>query len=585
MQKSKIDELLARVHKQATAQEKVRAIIPKRQEIQNIPDDDDDGDEYTPVGVKGLISASQKLLAINRGLDNTDERDSMQFKRIMTTDRLLAEGVKLDSGRVRGSIIPLIAKHRNLKAVGPFAFDSYMEKFLTGNSLSSPLEEINPLHLLEQARRSTQMGQGGIGTEQAITEGMQCHDAETEVFTRDGWKMWPDVTKDDYLACRVNEVMEFHKPTALTAQYYSGLMYGVKSRSVNFLVTPNHRFFTSSSHRTNKWIWETAEEHFGKYRVYTSYAAPYSGTDFSDTFTLPPAVISSTGDKPRIVPPMDMGDWCEFLGWFMSEGSIYHNYKSNSGGYSVIISQCDIANPSKVALIDSLCSRLPFHHKWHVKNCIISSKALYTYLQVYGKVHDKYVPEFIFELKPEYRQRFLDAFLLGDGHKTKFGNKLYSSCSKQLAIGIQRLVTLAGKAVSWGNPWMAKKRNGEDSSTMYRVSELSRTKREIKAVSHYKHAEFKGMVYCATVPGSLLLTRRGGVSFWSGNSINTDQFGFLSPLEGPESEKIGIDSRHAYGSKIGSNGRPYQRFFDRRSGKFRWMSPEDLDGLTVKLPD
>ena len=147
MQKSKIDELLARVYKQATAQEKVRAIIPKRQENQNIPDDDDDGDEYTPVGVKGLISASQKLLAINRGLDNTDERDSMQFKRIMTTDRLLAEGVKLDSGRVRGSIIPLIAKHRNLKAVGPFAFDSYMEKFLTGNSLSSPLEEINPLHL------------------------------------------------------------------------------------------------------------------------------------------------------------------------------------------------------------------------------------------------------------------------------------------------------------------------------------------------------------------------------------------------------------------------------------------------------
>jgi DNA-directed RNA polymerase beta subunit len=70
-------------------------------------------------------------------------------------------------------MMPLIARHKNLKAIGPFAFDSYMEKFLIGNPLSSPLEEINPLHLLEQSRRATQMGPGGIGTDNAITEDMQ----------------------------------------------------------------------------------------------------------------------------------------------------------------------------------------------------------------------------------------------------------------------------------------------------------------------------------------------------------------------------------------------------------------------------
>jgi DNA-directed RNA polymerase beta subunit len=173
MNKSQIDEILSKVQKQASAVAKVRSILPNRKIDSNDNGIPDDEEEYVPVGVKGLLSASQKLLAINRGLDKTDERDSLLFKRILTTDRLLSERVRLDSDRVRGAMMPLIARHKNLKAVGPFAFDSYMEKFLIGNPLSSPLEEINPLHLLEQSRRATQMGPGGIGTDNAITEDMQ----------------------------------------------------------------------------------------------------------------------------------------------------------------------------------------------------------------------------------------------------------------------------------------------------------------------------------------------------------------------------------------------------------------------------
>ena len=173
MNKSQVDEILSKVKKQASAVAKVRSILPNRKIDANNNGVPDDEEEYVPVGVKGLLSASQKLLAINRGLDKPDERDSLLFKRILTTDRLLSERIRLDSDRVRGSMLPLIARHKNLKAVGPFAFDSYMEKFLIGNPLSSPLEEINPLHLLEQSRRATQMGPGGIGTDNAITEDMQ----------------------------------------------------------------------------------------------------------------------------------------------------------------------------------------------------------------------------------------------------------------------------------------------------------------------------------------------------------------------------------------------------------------------------
>jgi hypothetical protein len=530
MKRSQVDEILSKVKKQASAVAKVRSILPNRKVDANNNGIPDDEEEYVPVGVKGLLSASQKLLAINRGLDAPDERDSLLFKRILTTDRLLSERVRLDSDRVRGSMLPLIARHKNLKAVGPFAFDSYMEKFLIGNPLSSPLEEINPLHLLEQSRRATQMGPGGIGTDNAITEGMQCHDADTEVFTRAGWKRWNEVSLEDELACKLDERLEFHKPSSLHKSFYKGLMYGVDSNTVNFLVTPNHRIWTAPSVRTKKWAFESAEEHYGKFRVYSAAHIAYAGSDSSDYFELAPAPRASTGDRPRIIPPIDMGDWCEFLGWYMAEGSCYNTKKHH---YTVTITQCPIANPEKCKKITDLLSKLPFKFKQYGRNFVTGCKSLYLYLSVFGYCGDKYIPDFLFEVKSEYRRRFLDAFCLGDGNKNRAGANIFSTSSHRLAGGLARLLTLAGASVSLGNNWTGKNRKGEVSCTMHRVNELTVRIKEVKPHNHCK-VEYEGYVYCASVPGGLLLTRRKGKQFWSGNSIRTDQFGFISSLEGPE---------------------------------------------------
>ena len=45
---------------------------------------DDDGEEYMSVGTDGVLAASEKLLAINRGLDEPDERDSLKFQKNIT---------------------------------------------------------------------------------------------------------------------------------------------------------------------------------------------------------------------------------------------------------------------------------------------------------------------------------------------------------------------------------------------------------------------------------------------------------------------------------------------------------------------
>jgi DNA-directed RNA polymerase beta subunit len=68
-------------------------------------------------------------------------------------------------------------------------------------------------------------------------------------------------------------------------------------------------------------------------------------------------------------------------------------------------------------------------------------------------------------------------------------------------------------------------------------------------------------------------------------NLHPSEFFFLSAIEGPESERIGVDTRAAWGSKIGSDGRIYQRFRNKRTGAFEWLSSKDLDNKIVAIPD
>jgi len=132
-----------------------------------------DEEVYRGVGVDGILAASGKLLAVNRGEANTDERDSLAFKRVMTPDKMMRERIRMDADKSANKVMRALAKKKSLKAFTPFHFDNYTSGLLVGNPLSTPLEEINPMHIAEQARRITLMGPGGIGSPRAITPGMQ----------------------------------------------------------------------------------------------------------------------------------------------------------------------------------------------------------------------------------------------------------------------------------------------------------------------------------------------------------------------------------------------------------------------------
>ena len=133
----------------------------------------DAASEKAPVGLDSLLKASKKLLAINRGEVDPDERDSMRFKRVYNTDDLIAERVRMDAGKLRNSLMYKLNNIKSLKYFPSGAFDSYATGHIVGSPLSLPSEEVNPIFNLDQQSRVIVFGQGGISSAEAITEDSQ----------------------------------------------------------------------------------------------------------------------------------------------------------------------------------------------------------------------------------------------------------------------------------------------------------------------------------------------------------------------------------------------------------------------------
>jgi hypothetical protein len=221
--------------------------------------DDDEHEKYAPVGIDGLLAASEKLLAVNRGLAEPDERDSLPNDRIHTVDRLMAERIKLDHGKTLRSMMGRVSRSRNLSPMGAASFDNYTTGYLVGNPLVTALEEINPMHILEQKRRITKMGPGGIGDPNAITESMQsvsadqfgfidsiagpeCLTGDSEVETVRGWVRWDAVTSKDLFRCLVDfDYTQFLPASRIVERSYSTTLICAKTDEISMKVTPRHR--------------------------------------------------------------------------------------------------------------------------------------------------------------------------------------------------------------------------------------------------------------------------------------------------------------------------------------------------------
>jgi len=381
----------------------------------------------------------------------------------------------------------------------------------------------------------------------ALHEAMeqQCYDDETEVLTEAGWKFFRDVTADDRIATLSPDGrLEYASPSNFVAAEYDGELYYIKSRQVDLAVTPNHRMYVNLNRRADEW------EGFRLVRmdeipIHTRMRFKKNATwtgERQETYEIPP-VVKFTNQNPegKLTGPITVGmdDWLEFLGYFLSGGSVQRHYQTGVP-YRVIISQ---KNPESAETIRRCLERLPFNFSYGGKNFSINAKQLAEHLASSGTCYEKYVPDYAKSLPPEQIGILLDALMLGDGYVNKTtGVSIYTTSSKRLADDVTELLLKKGWSgnvhlMREAGPVAPDPRGGTSTTThdIYQVTFIRDGQNEPNVNPNGQRQieirPYKGMIYCLEVQNHILYVRRNGIPVWCGNSISVAKAGITATLK------------------------------------------------------
>jgi phosphoribosylamine-glycine ligase len=357
---------------------------------------------------------------------------------------------------------------------------------------------------------------GNIGPS---TGEMGCYDDQTEVLTTNGWKLFRDLDHNDAI-CTLNpssHEIEFHVPEVTVSFGHHRELVSVQNQTLDIMVTPDHNMYVASQwntrNKSKKFAFVKARDlecqsvikrtgaWLGKEeRVFILPSVPvghYSGRQ---------VLFQETGETE-----IPMEDWLSFMGIWLAEG--YASYGK------IGIAQ---KTPGKTELIASMLEKLPFSFSRRRNEFYAYDKQLFSYLESFGKAHEKRVPSFIKGLSPRQIDIFLRWFALGDGTQMK-GFRIFYTCSKLLADGIQELLLKTGKVgivkkrQRYGKRWI-KDHYADCSGVQYEVMERVKKldswldKRDIKRIG------YSGKVYCATVKNHVMYVRRNGKPYWCGNT-------------------------------------------------------------------
>jgi len=149
--------------------ERMRAVIEKM-ELDESTTENTLGKRVRNVSPELIKEVTQRLIAINRKEQETDDRDSLAFQQLMGPEELFAERVSRDSGDYARRALWRATFRGNVKHIVPGILSPQLRTLITKSGLAQGLEEINPLEVHDQQLRVTRMGEGGMATADSVPD-------------------------------------------------------------------------------------------------------------------------------------------------------------------------------------------------------------------------------------------------------------------------------------------------------------------------------------------------------------------------------------------------------------------------------
>jgi len=368
-----------------------------------------------------------------------------------------------------------------------------------------------------------------------------CYDSKTEVLTEKGWKFFKDVTLEDKM-CTLNrfQCIEYHKPTEIINEKYSGEMYRYfSSRSkIDLLVTPNHNMYVQTvSGRKSEIVHDLYVNNYGVNRLGRTAWRFEKAKDIKDKSRYFKKDANYIKDPVKHINvcgrTLLMDDWLEFLGYYLSEGSSTITKEKH---YVVQLRQFG-PELEKMSIAMDKVSKNKINIKHSDGRVILNDKDLCLYLKnTFGNVYNKYIPRDILNNCSKQQLHILfDALMLGDGHNLRYnykngevtGGSNYHTASYRLKDDFMELCLKIGYSAS---SYVVKKkgtitkfydREIKSGADNWRVCVRFNNNTCLcceKNNFYVNKVFYTGTIHCVTVKNHTLYVRRNGKPVWSGNS-------------------------------------------------------------------
>ena len=121
-------------------------------------------DDFGRISGRTLLRASQKILNAQKGLEEQDDRDSLAYQKFLGPEDFFSERIEKDAGGILRTALFKATNRGNLEPLKNGVFTPALTGVLMGSGLGAPIEEVNPMEILDQNMRVIRTGEGGISS-------------------------------------------------------------------------------------------------------------------------------------------------------------------------------------------------------------------------------------------------------------------------------------------------------------------------------------------------------------------------------------------------------------------------------------
>lgn len=129
------------------------------------------GKSFSNVDPQAILQSTINLISIAKNEKEPDDRDSLEFKKIMSSEDFVAERIIKNAGNIKRKVMMNIDRKMKVRDILSYkTINTPVESLFTQSNLSMPPEQNNPLTFLSDFTKVTVTGEGGIENERQITD-------------------------------------------------------------------------------------------------------------------------------------------------------------------------------------------------------------------------------------------------------------------------------------------------------------------------------------------------------------------------------------------------------------------------------